>query len=339
MRFYSYVPKRRAQAFGLPAECHVSLLPFAAPFLSSEYLTKRALDFGLQRRLQPCDVLIAMSGVYVSALKQARRRYGAAVWLERSSQHILAQDDILAATPGAARPSRDAIARELSGYAIADRISVPSTPVLQSFDCDPEAKAKLFQNPFGVDLAAFPSRKPLSNEYPFTLLFVGTWSLRKGADILTRALQLTPEVSLLHVGAITDHPFPDGERFRHVDTVPQSRLGEFYAQAHAFILLSREEGLAVVQPQALASGLPIICSDRTGGADLRHTAALSERITTIPHDDVGAAVAAIIAARDRHREGWVPSPLTDSDRQTLSWRAYAERYSAELLRCFTPKHR
>ena len=55
--------------------------------------------------------------------------------------------------------------------------------------------------------------------------------------------------------------------------------------------------------QALASGLPLVCTDRTGGADLAHTPALAARITVVPHDDVGALADAIARWRDRWRDG------------------------------------
>ena len=37
VQFYSYVPKARALQFGLPARCHVSLLPIMWPFVRMGY--------------------------------------------------------------------------------------------------------------------------------------------------------------------------------------------------------------------------------------------------------------------------------------------------------------
>ena len=42
VRFYSYVPKARALKFGLPARCHVSLLPFMWPLIAWERLLPNA---------------------------------------------------------------------------------------------------------------------------------------------------------------------------------------------------------------------------------------------------------------------------------------------------------
>ena len=127
-----------------------------------------------------------------------------------------------------------------------------------------------------------------------SLLFVGTWSLQKGCDLLVSAMARTPGVRLVHVGSIgRDLAFPtDDARFVHIDPVPQTELRRFYAEADAFVLASRQDGFGVVLAQALASGLPVICTDRTGGADLAHTPALAQRITVIPHDDLSALAAA-----------------------------------------------
>jgi len=40
VRLYSYVPRRRAMTFGLPAECCVDLLPLMAPFVAWQMKTK-----------------------------------------------------------------------------------------------------------------------------------------------------------------------------------------------------------------------------------------------------------------------------------------------------------
>ena len=49
---------------------------------------------------------------------------------------------------------------------------------------------------------------------------------------------------------------------------PQAELLEHYRRAHCFVMASVEEGMAMVQMQALACGLPLICTTNTGGEDL-----------------------------------------------------------------------
>ena len=88
----------------------------------------------------------------------------------------------------------------------------------------------------------------------------------------------------------------------------------------------------MVLSQALATGLPIIGTDRTGAADLSLTPALTERITVVPHGNARVLASAISALRDQLNAGEAFPPLAESDREALSWTAYGQRYSAELLR-------
>jgi glycosyltransferase involved in cell wall biosynthesis len=90
---------------------------------------------------------------------------------------------------------------KLAGYAVVDRIVVPSVHVKESFRRDPTAYAKLFLNPYGVDLEMFPTTERHNSHKEFTLLFVGSWTLRKGCDLLISAIAQTPGVRLVHVGS------------------------------------------------------------------------------------------------------------------------------------------
>ncbi|MFR7464137.1 MAG: glycosyltransferase [Phocaeicola vulgatus] len=50
--------------------------------------------------------------------------------------------------------------------------------------------------------------------------------------------------------------------------IPESELVNYYSKAKVFVLLSKDEGLALVQPQAVACGLPLVITKHTGGDDL-----------------------------------------------------------------------
>src|SRR5262249_5586544 len=96
--FYSYVPKARAQRFGLPSACHRSLLPLAVPALAlerfapgvspsiREWLLYKSLNLAVMTRLRACDLFIAMSGMYLEAARFAKRQFGATIWFERGSR-------------------------------------------------------------------------------------------------------------------------------------------------------------------------------------------------------------------------------------------------------------
>jgi glycosyltransferase involved in cell wall biosynthesis len=107
---------------------------------------------------------------------------------------------------------------------------------------------------------------------------------------------------------------------------------DFYRSVDAMVLASREEGLALVLSQGLATGLPIVCTNDTGGADLRHTSTLDDRIQVVPSGDPVALAQAMKNVAQRLRDGPAFAELTEADRDTLTWRACAKRYEANLDR-------
>lgn len=338
---YSCVPKARAAAFGLRIANHVWLLPLVAPYLAAERYAPRnlaqaassrgtaKLDRAVAALLRPCDVLIAMSGIFLETLKAAKRRYGATVVLERGSRHIVSQDRILRAMPGGAGADPFSIPRELDGYAIADVISIPSRHVAESFLAEGIEEQQLMVNPYGCDLAMFPPTTRTGTPER-TLLFVGTWSRRKGCDTLLDAWRALDGVRLLHVGPVGDLALPADPGFEHVDAVSQEQLSQFYTQADVFVLASREEGLALVQAQALASGLPVVCTTRTGGADLRDLTGAARAVIEVPPDDPGALAAAMRQALSFSAGQGNGARKVVSDLTALSWRAYGARYDVNL---------
>ena len=346
VKVYSLLPKQNTRKFGLPDASNRWLglrgMPFYAgvrylPGAALKDLASQALLEAIDRtavaKLEPCDVLISMSGMGLRALDEARRRFGARIFVERSSVHILAQRDILQRMPGAppdfARRFR--YERELIAYALADVITVPSLHVYRSFTERGFAPERLFRNPFGVSLDAFtPTRAPAAGARP-TILMTGAWSLRKGCDVLVAAWRKLPGTRLLHVGPVADAPLPQDPLFEHVDAVPQPELPRFYAQGHVFALASREEGLAVVQAQALACGVPLVCTSMTGGADLQPWTAVPNAVRVVAPDDADALASALAAALSDQPAPGTLRDLLGEQRQQLSWPASARRYEQRML--------
>lgn len=344
VRFYSYVPKRRALSFGLPAECHVSLLSMVAPLVllerklpqlipqTRERLMYAVLNRAVIARLEPCDVFVCMSGMYLEAPQYARDRFGAKIVIHRGNKYVLAQQEILAMAPDGHRMSQAMIERELAGYRLADRIAIASDNVEQSFRRDASSQSKIVKNPYGVDLSDFPMSERKSSS-PYTFVFAGSWCWRKGCDLIVDAVRRCSGIRVLHVGPLSDVPFPtDDPRFAHLDPVNQSKLRTIYNEADAFVLASREDGFGVVLSQALASGLPVLCTTNTGGPTLKHTPALADRITVVPSGNIQALTEGLRRVVDRLHNGPPFAPLTQADRETLSWSAYAMRYEANLFR-------
>lgn len=277
VRFYSYVPTKRAIQFGLKRECSHSLITIMLPFLAFIKLSKGAywsiklshiiLDYYMSWFMRPCDVYIALGTVYKKSFAAAKLKFGAVTILEWGSKHIEEQQRILAEIPGLKRQPAYFTERSLRGYALADYIAIASDHVKQSFIERGVEEKKLIQNLYGVDLSMFRPTVLTKNQ-PFDLIAVGAWSYQKGYDILVKVCEYK-KYRLLHVGSIVDLAFPDRPNMVHTDSVNQPELVKYYAQAKVFVLPSRQDGFAMVQAQAIACGLPIVCSQHTGGRDMQ----------------------------------------------------------------------
>ncbi|MGB1251323.1 MAG: glycosyltransferase family 4 protein [Candidatus Promineifilaceae bacterium] len=234
-------------------------------------------DKAASRRINTdSDVVVGWSGAAMRTLARAKQ-LGALAVVERGSSHIQYQSEVL--TEEMARhnvpldhPPQWIVDRELSEYELADAIAIPSSFVRRSFLAKGVSAEKLIQVPYGVDLSEFyPPERPSEK---FRIVFAGGMSLRKGVHYLLRAfaeLNL-PDAELWLFGTMTAEIEPFFKRYeghyRYFGQVSQAELRRHYHQCAVFTMCSLEEGMAMVQLQAMASGLPLICTTNTGGDDL-----------------------------------------------------------------------
>ena len=223
------------------------------------------------------DVFVGWSDSSLAAIRVAKKR-GMVTVLERCSTHIVDQTKILLdeyasfglafnETPG------ESIEQELREYEEADYIAVPSRFVQGTFLARGFPPERLLLTPFGADVAAFRPA-PVSHR-PFRIIQVGGVSVRKGFRYVAEAFRLAaiPDSELWFVGGVTDHArryFDDWRdpRIMLHGHVPQSRLPEFYNQCDVACLGSVEEGMAYVLIHGAACGLPLVCTENTGGREI-----------------------------------------------------------------------
>lgn len=339
VKFYSFVPTKRTLKFDLPKRCSASLFHLMIPFLAMEkiffkrqrwakVLSMKVQDYLTAIMMRRCDVLIAMSGSFVYAVEKAKKQ-GSIIILERGSKHILEQKKILEYIPSlkGKKPVPDVnVKRELKGYELADYIAVASQHVVDSFLIHDYPLKKLFKNPYGVDLKMFYPLPLIVKKYDF--IMVGGWSYRKGCDLIIEAIRKT-NYTFLHVGSIVDLNFPQEDRFSHVDAVDQNKLVDYYNQAKIFILPSREEGLAMVQAQAIACNLPLIGSKDSGAEDLQQMVEYSQFITLIEDYTSDSLIKAMYQAMKNYKNlnGKI---YAGTAIKNLTWEAYGKRYATFL---------
>ena len=199
---------------------------------------------------------------------------------DRGSSHILYQDRILREEYerwGDRFVGIDpkGMEKEQQEYEAADAITVPSEFVRRSFLEMGVPSGKLRKVPYGVDLGRFARVGAPSSQY-FDVLFVGSVGLRKGVPYLLAAFERLrhPHKRLRIVGSVqpelkrylTRHALP--AQVELCGAMPQMRLKEIMSRSHVMVLPSIEEGLALVQAQALACGCPVIATPNAGAEDL-----------------------------------------------------------------------
>jgi len=335
LRLMTSQPRSRPEAFGVPREkvcatIRYDVLQRVAARLGLLdriphlwHLSYEAFDRAVARRLEPADLVVAWSGMALHTHRRARQ-LGARTVVERGSSHIAFQRDILEEEQrrwglrGPAPVDPWAVEKELREYAEADAIAIPSGFVRRSFVSRGVPESRLLQVPYGVDLREF---RPAPKQTPgFRAIFVGALSLRKGIpDLLEAAKRAQVELWLVGPRQSEVEPFLQryAGHYEHKGSIPQSRLPGYYAQADVFVIASIEEGLAMVIPQALACGLPVICTANSGGDDLvrdgvngfvvpiRDPDALAERLAALRDDpDRLAAMKRAAVESVAHGHGW-----------------------------------
>jgi glycosyltransferase involved in cell wall biosynthesis len=114
-----------------------------------------------------------------------------------------------------------------------------------------------------IDTDTFcPDARPHPHQ-PFRLLFVGKPSLRKGADLLPRIMQILGRgFELRYTGAPQDITVPDlPENMVAIGRLSgDAAVVEAYREADALLFPSRLEGLSLAMLEAQSCGLPIIAT-------------------------------------------------------------------------------
>jgi glycosyltransferase involved in cell wall biosynthesis len=126
---------------------------------------------------------------------------------------------------------------------------------------------------YGVDLDLFSARTVAPSAKPLTVGFVGALSQRKGARYLLGALAALPNGSaklVLYTRAAVDRDLLRG--FESVDIeikggLSDAQLAADLKRCDLVALPSIAEGFGLVILEAMACGVPVLCTNSTGGAD------------------------------------------------------------------------
>ena len=286
-----------------------------------------AFDNWVSSQIEECHVFVGLSGSGLNTGGTVKRRGGKYV-CDRGSSHIRYYNTILAEEHKRWRVPYSPvdpriIRREEAEYTEANAISVPSEFARRTFVQLGIAAEKVVKIPYGVRLERFrPTTRPADDS--FEVLFAGSVCLRKGFPYLIEAFQMLrrPKKRLRFAGAIDAAAKPVLDRMDLTDVeflgpISQSELADCMSGCHVMVLPSIEEGLALVQGQAMACGCPLISSYHSGGEDLfedgvegflvpiRSSNAIYERLQQLADDpELQSRMSSAAVQRVQGQNGW-----------------------------------
>jgi glycosyltransferase involved in cell wall biosynthesis len=180
-------------------------------------------------------------------------------------------------------------------------VCTPSSAVAQQVTCRLSIPAEqIVVTPLGVDSSWFDAAAPTEalrtrlGLPPRYLLFVGAAQPRKGLDVLLDAHASQPGLApLVLAGPPGWGPtLPTSARVRTVGYLDEADVRCVVAGAIALVVPSREEGFGLPVLEAMAAGVPVVCSDLPALREIAGGLA----ILVAPGD--AAALAAALAIAD-----------------------------------------
>jgi alpha-maltose-1-phosphate synthase len=224
------------------------------------------------------------------------------------------------------------IAEEQEEHQCADLIVAPSKYVKDTLTSHGVPASKVHIVPFGTDLDLFRPNEAARAPGRVVFLFVGSISARKGLPVLLdawRSLQTADaELWLVGPGALPRSEAAGlPQSIRLLGPKGRDEVAQLMQMADVFVFPSFFEGLAQVQIEALASGLPVISTRQAGAEDLINS---GQNGFVLPAGD-----AAQLAQRmqqllvDRELLSRMRRTVI-GERDKLSWAIYGDRWARVL---------
>jgi glycosyltransferase involved in cell wall biosynthesis len=176
-------------------------------------------------------------------------------------------------TLGGTRDSDEKLARKTRELDLAEIVICPSAFVLDSLPEKTRLTKKCVVAPFGSPEGAAEDRSDLTRADRLRFLFAGALTQRKGLADLFAAMKLvdSKKAELVVMGSLVlPMRFYRDEfaGFIYEPPRPHAAVLRLMRSCHVFVLPSIVEGRALVQQEAMASGLPLIATRNAGGEDL-----------------------------------------------------------------------
>ena len=262
-------------------------------------------DWLFARWIPSSTIYHGCTGVCLVSMKKAQR-LGAITMIENATMHardwqkaVIEECKAFGVLPRNCRATlpRLLIWRLEREYERCDYIIVPSTIAGQSFAAAGLGEKAIVVNA-GVDHQFFTPPAVVEPRAIFRVCYVGRVELAKGVPYLLQAwkqldladaeLVLAGEIAPEMDAVLQKYALPN---VRFTGILPPSQIAECYRVSHLFVFPSVNEGLARVLFEAMACGVAVVATDRSGAEDLI-TQGVEGAI--VPARDAGALAAAIL---------------------------------------------
>jgi glycosyltransferase involved in cell wall biosynthesis len=244
------------------------------------FLAKKEQDLSCRKFIKDTDIFLFYNGSGLTTSKHARKNKVINV-VEVVNSHLTYQENLLEDEYKKIKvPWKPSLQKErtrrLKEYEESDYILVPSEFVKNSFITQGFPQEKLLKVAYGFEkygpIEKENYQKP--DKKSFTILYVGTISVRKGVRYLVEAFKglKHPNKKLMLVGPNANDGALNGidvtDNIIFPGVLKRQQLEIAYKSADVFCLPSIEDGFGLVLGEALSFGLPIITTTNTGGDDI-----------------------------------------------------------------------
>jgi glycosyltransferase involved in cell wall biosynthesis len=280
-------------------------------------------------------IFIGWSSMSLYSIREAKR-FGIKTILERGSTHIQFQNDLLHNEFKKFgldfNIDKNIIQKELQEYDETDFISIPSNFVKHSFIKMGIKESKLIVNNYGVsNFFNPPIQTSISKK--FTILYLGTISIRKGLIYLFEAIS-SLDISLDNfeiwfIGAVDQEMQMLKNKYSKYNWkwfghIPHYNLSNLIQKCDIAIQPSIEEGLSMVIPQILACGVPVIATTNTGAGDIINDNENGFIIPIQSHEVIKEKIMKLY--NDQNLLNQMKIAAAENAKKNLQWEDYGKRY-------------
>jgi glycosyltransferase involved in cell wall biosynthesis len=166
-------------------------------------------------------------------------------------------------------------------------------------------------------------------------LYAGSQSVRKGVHLLFQAWKrcnFDPDKAELIV--IGKNQLPKSVRqglpysVKFIANIPHHELTDFYRQADVFVLPTLADGFGMVISEAMAMGVPVLCTMNSGGPDIiKHL----QNGMLVPAGDVEALAAQMIWCMQNPDQLKIMGTKATESAQSYPWSMFRKKLLDEVL--------